>query len=604
MTTEAQHPDHLEPGHAVGPWHIVEVLGRGGSSRVFKVERDGRPYSLKMALLPLTQSTEELTEEQYVEETSAYRRLAREAAALFIYASHPNLLRVYAVDIWPHPTKGYPFLVTDFIDGETWHQWRWRKPPHAIKLVDTFSGVVRTVGMLHAHGVYHRDLKAENILIRRKDNRPFIIDFGTARLPGALTKTLGLPEGVLHLVPPELLAYTRTEAWKRGEPFQGGVPADLYALGVLLYQGLTDLHPFDPELPDKELLTAIAAVPPTAPHLLNPLVPRSLSDIAMKLLEKRPEDRYPNTQALLEALEQATEKQRKSPAWKVPLTAPEIPAEAPPKQAEQEMVAQQHPQAASMGEATPLPEDTRPPEEAREEAHAKKRRTRRVGRLAIVGLLLLVGLFLASWLVRSTLARPQISESIASGPPEKGSAPVPPLTTPQDTTPSSRSRFGVLAVWLCTATGLGCPAAQVRPEPEDCPAEARRTMFEVLKLDEGMRLQAIVDINQPGDPTEEGTYRDGPIVGRVVQREGISPKLPGGTLLYGRLWTGPGIQNRDGMEAVLGRYTEALLPDGRRLPVCIALGGPEGRWRKLPGSEPGAVRLFRELPVAAVWRWP
>jgi len=55
-----------------------------------------------------------------------------------------------------------------------------------IKLVDTFSGVVRTVGSLHACGVYHRDLKAENLIIRRSDGRPFVIDFGTVRLPGAL----------------------------------------------------------------------------------------------------------------------------------------------------------------------------------------------------------------------------------------------------------------------------------------------------------------------------------------------------------------------------------------------------------------------------------
>ena len=75
-------------------------------------------------------------------------------------------------------------------------------------------------------------------------------------------------------------------------------------------------------------------------------------------------------------------------------------------------------------------------------------------------------------------------------------------------------------------------------------------------------------------------------------------------MLYGRLWTGSGIQNLDGEEAVLGRYTEALLPDGRKLRVCIALGGPEGRWRKLPGSEPGAAELTREVPVSAVWRWP
>ena len=212
MSTDALHPDQLERGDRVGPWLIVQVVGRGGSSRVFKVERDGHPYSMKMALLPLSQSREELTEEQYVEEKSSSRRLGHEAAALFTYSAHPTLLRVYAVDFWPNPTRGYPFIITDFIEGDTWHQWRWSKPRHATEVVDKFSSVVRTVGMLHARGVYHRDLKGENILIRRKDGRPFLIDFGTVRLPGALTKTLGLPEGVLHLLPPELLAYVRSEA--------------------------------------------------------------------------------------------------------------------------------------------------------------------------------------------------------------------------------------------------------------------------------------------------------------------------------------------------------------------------------------------------------
>ncbi|HEX8438608.1 protein kinase domain-containing protein, partial [Archangium sp.] len=181
--TEALHPDHLQPGHTVGAWRIVQVLGGGGSSRVFKVEREGVFYSMKMALRPLSDSREELPEAEYVEERSAYRKLAREAAALFIYASHPNLLRLYAVDSWPNPTKGYPFLVTDFVDGDSWHDWRWRTHHDAARLVDTFSDVVRTVGVLHSRGVYHRDLKAENLLIRREDGRPFLIDFGTARLP-------------------------------------------------------------------------------------------------------------------------------------------------------------------------------------------------------------------------------------------------------------------------------------------------------------------------------------------------------------------------------------------------------------------------------------
>jgi serine/threonine-protein kinase len=590
---ETLHPDHLQPGHMVGPWLIVQVLGSGGSSRVFKVERDGRPYSMKVALRPVSDSQEALPEEQYVEEKSAYRRLAREAAALFTYASHPNLLRVYAVDFWPNPTQGYPFIVTDYVDGDDWHRWRWLKPPHAAGLVDTFSDVVRTVGALHARGVYHRDLKAENLLIRREDGRPFLIDFGTVRLPGALTKTLGIPEGVLHLLPPELLAYMRTGALKRGEPFQGGVAADLYALGVLLYQALTNLHPFNPELPDKELLAAIASVPPTAPHLLNPLAPRSLSDIAMKLLEKQPETRYPSTEALLQALEKAAESGRQSPAWKVPLFEVE--------QGPVESEATENEEPVRLPDAPrETPEESRPPKEegiqaqARQEVPARPWRARR----PLVLLASLTVLALALWLARSTLAPPPEALLPGSGRSEKGS---PPVSTPARSTPLS-----LLTVSLCAIVGIGCPAAQVRPpEPAECPQDATEAMFQDLKIKTISTLNAVVDINQPEGTSEPGVYQDGPVIGRITDGDGI---LPVGTLLHGRLWTGPDIyemENGEKAPAVLGRYTLAILPDGRKYPVCIVLGDPsDGRVPMLKGSKPGAAKLYRIVPVTPVERWP
>ncbi|QRN97011.1 protein kinase [Archangium violaceum] len=603
MTREVLHPDNLQPGDMVGPWRIVERLGLGGFARVFKVERGSRFFSMKMALRPV--SDEDERSEPAGEE--AAMRIEREAAALLTYSPHPNLVRVHAVDCWPHPGNGYPFIVTDLVEGDDWHVWRWKTNPNAVKLVDAFSEAVRTVGALHSRGAYHRDLKAENLLIRRTDEHVVLIDFGNVRLPGTFAETLGVPLGVFHLLPPELLEYTRSEVWKHGIPFEGGVAADLYALGIILYQGLCDHHPFDPHLSDRALTAAISTVRPTPPHIINPRAPRALSDISMKLLEKQPEARYPSTESLLQALWVAG-KERTSRAWKVPLlpSTEEFPVEATPEEKEEWLSRQQGvPPEPKADEARPPAGAPQPPEEAREEVPPKERRTWRMQHLVVVSLALLAVLFLASWLVRSTLPSPHMSEPTASVGFEKGTASVLALTTSQDSAPSSGNvSLRWLAVWLCTATGLGCPAAQVRPEPEACPEEARHNTFEVLKLNEGMALQAIVDIDQPGDPNQEGSYRDGPIVGRVVQRDWSPPELPGGTLLYGKLWTGPGIQNRDGEQAVLGRYTEALLPDGRKLPVCIVLGGPEGRWRKLPGSKPGAVRLPRELPVAAVWRWP
>ncbi|HEX5754573.1 MAG TPA: serine/threonine protein kinase, partial [Archangium sp.] len=422
--------------------------------------------------------------------------------------------------------------------------------------------------------------------------RPFLIDFGTARLPGALTQTLGLPEGVLHLVPPELLAYTRTEAWKRGVPFQGGVPADLYALGVLLYQGLTDLHPFNPELPDKELLAAIASVPPTAPHLLNPLAPRALGDISLKLLEKRPEDRYPDTEAVLQALEAAVEKVRKSPAWKVPLFAVE---DSPQKSLPQEVAVQPAPPPESVREA---PKEASPSEEESQEEPEQVTPPAPAGpRRAKWPLVVLAGLTvlgLALWLVHSTLTPPPEALPPGVGP-EKGSPAVSTRSIPSS----------LLAAWLCAVAGLGCPAAQVKPpEPEDCPDEVTKKMFREWMVQTGYGLRAIVDINQPGDQSEVGTYQEGPVIGRLVEGAG---GLPAGTILHGHLWTGPGIyefREKKKVPAVLGRYTLAVLPDGQKHPVCIVLGGEDGRVPLEEGSKPGALVLARELPLTAVWRWP
>jgi hypothetical protein len=202
------------------------------------------------------------------------------------------------------------------------------------------------------------------------------------------------------------------------------------------------------------------------------------------------------------------------------------------------------------------------------------------------------------WRTHSTLAPPPEALMPGSGRPEKGSILV---STAPRSTPSS-----LLAAWLCAVAGIGCPAAQVKPpEPAACPKEATEAMFQELKIRTGSPLRAVVDINQPGDLGDVGVYQDGPVIGRLVEGDG---NLLEGTLLHGRLWTGPGIYDVAGdveRPAVLGRYTLAVLPDGRKYPVCIVLGDPsDGRVPKVEGSKPGAAALARELPVSAVWRWP
>jgi serine/threonine-protein kinase len=368
---------------------------------------------------------------------------------------------------------------------------------------------------------------------------------------------------------------------------------------VLLYQALTDLHPFDPELPDKELVAAIATVPATAPHLLNPRVPCSLSDIALKLLEKRPEARYPDTAALLQALEKAAEQGRNSPAWKVPLTEPDLSALEASKE-----------EAADHRETAPEAQAAKPPESApsreaaqQQEAPPPARSTRRGGWLIAGFIALLLLGALGVLFGRATLAPSPTAERGASAATPRGNPTMPQSTTSQDSATSRRSSSlsSLLAASLCAATTLGCPAAQVRPEPEDCATETTDLMFNELKLTTSSPLRALVDVHQPGRKGEWGLYKEGPVVGRVTVGEGLMVE---GSLLYGYLWIGPGLKDDFGREAVIGRYTQTLLPDGRKYPVCIALGGPDGRMPRMPGPQAGTVQLPRDSPVNAIWRWP
>jgi len=610
MTTDTFHPDHLKPGDMVGPWKVVESLGSGNFGHTFKVEREGAFFTMKMAVRPAPELPK-ATPEETLEERQVDGRMCHEGAILLANTSHPGLPNIRAVDRWPHPTKGYLYFVTDHVLGEPFHGWRARTQPNVGQFVDVFIEVVRVVGGLHAKGIFIRDFKSEHVIIP-EDHKPVVVDLGSAWLPGGSSLTVGLAPGTPHMLPPECVAFIREGSWRQGARFEPGQAGDLYQLGVFLYEALAECWPFSPRLPKDELLVAIENVVPRPPHRINPEVPESLSRIAMKLLEKQPEDRYESAEALLQALWDAN-KERSTKEWKVRLGLPPGgPAPVTHEEVEERQLLQQESKRRAE-EAKQEKEEALSDEQALEEfaatlqalgaqaqaaeareaevlaAHEEairhKKHWRRVA-LGASSLLLLIVLFVA-WLVWRTPVLPSPAAS------EKGSSLV--------STLSNSRLVRATAAWLCATFSVSCAAAQVRPLPEDCPAEAVRNMEEMDLLDQGSYI-IVIDINQPGKQWQQGTYGPGPIVSRVVKYESTGP-LPDGTLLYGQLWT-EGL-TKEGPEAVYGRYTEALLPDGRRFPVCFTLGGDHtGLTIKGDGSKPGAARLPREWRAMAVRRWP
>jgi serine/threonine protein kinase len=603
MTTDAFHPDHLKPGDMVGPWRIVESLGSGSSGHAFKAEREGEFFTLKMAVRPAPLLPRD-TPEETLEERQVDARMYHEAAVLMAHTSHPGLPHVRAVDRWPHPIRGYLFIVTDFVPGGPFHEWREQTRPSLAQLVDVFVEVVRTVGRLHNRGVLIRDFKSDHVIVDPADNNPVLVDMGSAWLPGGSALTVGLAPGTPHALPPECVTFIRQGAWKEGARFDANAAGDLYQLGVFLYEALTDGWPFNPRMTKDQLLLAIETIVPRAPHRINPQVPESLSRITLKLLEKRPEDRYESTETLLQALWDAA-KERATKAWKVPLSLPaEGPAPVTREEEEERRLQQQEAvrkaqetheqQAEELSHAEALEQLsflTQSIEDqvriAEEKAARRKSWWRRFG-LATGALLLGLTLLIVGWMWLAPA-----SLSIAAS--EKGRSLV--------FTVSNSQPVKAAALWLCATLSIGCPSAQVRPFPENCPAEAVKSMEEMEMLDHP-DVRILIDINQPGARNELGTYHSGKVVGRVVPGGYGKSPLPTGTLLYGQLWTEGLVL--DGEPAVLGRYTEAILPDGRRLPVCVQLhSNREGGLKPTkPGSKPGAAILQREDNAIAVDFWP
>jgi serine/threonine-protein kinase len=163
--------------------------------------------------------------------------------------------------------------------------------------------------------------------------------------------------------------------------------------------------------------------------------------------------------------------------------------------------------------------------------------------------------------------------------------------------------FKSLAAAACLMTA-GCAGVPVKSDwPQDCPPESLAAMRE-WGIRPGITGYITLDIDQPGDMSDRGDYRAGPIVsimgeddwagGRIQGRETL---LPVGTKLYGFMWTGG--------ERIHAYWTRAELPDGRPLPVCIAMGGGEwGGWPwKEPGNFPGTVSLPKRIQYKVMSRF-
>lgn len=286
-------PEEQPPGDPLlgrvldGRYQVEERLGEGGMGTVYRATHVtlGKRIALKV-LRP-----------ELAEDASTVKRFMQEAQAASSIG-HPNIVDVSDVGSLPDQTV---YFAMEYLEGMALGERISRAGALSVdEAVRVGSEVGSALASAHARGIVHRDLKPDNIyLVGREDGGPplvKVLDFGVAKVGGAATKLTktGMVFGTPHYMSPEQAA---------GQGVDGRT--DIYALGVILYEMLTGRVPFEADTFMGILSKHMFEPPPALPDKSGDRDLGALSDVIMRALAKKPEQRQASMEVLVSELQQA-----------------------------------------------------------------------------------------------------------------------------------------------------------------------------------------------------------------------------------------------------------------------------------------------------------
>ncbi len=265
-------------GQTISHYRILEKLGEGGMGVVYKAEDTKLKRTVALKFLPKGLEANEPERARFLQEAQA-------ASAL----NHPNICNIHSLG----EHKGQQFIDMEYLDGVT---LRSKMRDAGCKMQDVISYAIQIGEALqeaHSHGIVHRDVKPENIMVNKK-NQIKVMDFGLAKLKGSLklTKTSSTVGTIAYMAP---------------EQIQGGevdVRSDIFSFGIVLFEMLTGRLPFHGEH-EAAMIYSICNEEPEPISSFRTDVPYSINSIILKALQKEPSSRYQTTSKIIQELKES-----------------------------------------------------------------------------------------------------------------------------------------------------------------------------------------------------------------------------------------------------------------------------------------------------------